>query len=389
MASWDAQRLSERQHQSSQGPGGNACHKGFESFSADVRAAAQLLEAAPPFILPKVITDAQPVCSESDDGCATYRSADELEGKGAYFKDSSADLDAQLRRIHTPPRAAPQAFAIHTPQIPMPAQRKPVPIHSPNPSPQCSAPSQLITAGHALQVAGRAQTWAPASTAQLSTVERAELAVERLRWAVTEAAAALGSLIDTDEVPLIPGQHEKPLHRRAVSADQSLAMLQPLAPPPHPNPLPQRPSNRRHSSRSVGKARGPRHGSQESDGADEADGEEEIKARAGSLKRGSSGSFACRSSGQPSGSSRKQRGRRASMPDGAVQLKQDAAPPIRPVPGNLDLRTRSEGPHGRSARTFPLVSLDAFLGETVSHQPSLESFLGEHVPKNPFSRLRA
>merc|ERR1719468_819361 len=107
-----------------------------------------------------------------------------------------------------------------------------------------------------------------------------------------------------------------------------------------------RPSRRR-STRSSSRTQ------DDSDEADEADGEYAVK-----MKRGGSLARAKRMMQQ--------------------RLSQPKPEPVqqRPVPGNIDLRTRSEGPGGRGRfqQSSTLLSLD--------------EFLGEHVPVFPFFPTR-
>lgn len=226
---------------------------------------------------------------------------------------------------------------------------------------------------------------ASSRTSNVSQVERAEIAVERLRWAVSEAAAALGSLIEVDEavLPVVEAQPpfqlpRVPLSRRAKSAEQPSVTPRFLVPHPHPQPLPQRQATRRHS-RSIGK--GERSQSTDldfdlSDEAHEADGEEEeARRRKAAWARTAAHQMA------------KPRGRRATYVAKPTQPQQYISARQRPVPGHMDFRTRSEGPNGsRQQRQLPLVSLEAFLGHGAD--TSLESFLGEQVPENPFSSSR-
>merc|ERR1719468_1100736 len=134
-----------------------------------------------------------------------------------------------------------------------------------------------------------------------------------------------------------------------------------------------RPSRRR-STRSSSRTQ------DDSDEADEADGEYAVK-----MKRGGSLARAKRMMQQRLSQPKPEPVQQRPVP-GNIDLRtrsevvgQTRTPePVqqRPVPGNMDLRTRSEGPGGRGRfqQSSTLLSLD--------------EFLGEHVPVFPFSPTR-
>lgn len=274
------------------------------------------------------------------DGCSTNRSTD--AGFDWLDAESGADRSRESAiAIGTPPRAGVPVIPIYTPQP--------------------SARNNVVLTDHRSLSVG--------SSANLGGVERAERAVERLRWAVTEAAAALGSLIEEDS-SLQFG--EGAMLRRNPSREAAAWQI-----------LDKEPAVRRaHSERTFGRraprlpTRAGRKYSQERGGSrtrtlheedpapgdsDEADCESDRKGprpRAAPCSSAASSSVTSRRGSEP------QPPRKSSLQQEHTQTKQ------RPVPGNMDMRTRSEGPSGRGGQSkVPLVSLEAFLGEHVPMFP--------------------